>query len=399
MKIAVINHGQVLGGAQISLNNSLQTVYDNHEVKFINFYTEAKNYHKRCNQSVVTNPVFREFGSTVIGWSDLTSIRTYLRILREFLNFYPSIKFIHNQIKNYHIIYFNSSVLILPLIILKLFNKKKKFVLHIRETFKPSILFPLQLFFKYISLRLSDSLISVTQYDKDQFWNNHPKIKVIRNGVDLNLLKSSFSPIESHEYDVINLGGWIPRKGAVEFLRLARNLPKCKFLITGCNEILKPCRPSLTKLFLLRVEEYFVRVKLKKIYSWFYNDRISHELLSIDNICQIGFVNSFEFIRQSKIVFFGGVIPHASRPIFEGWLQKKPSIAFNNSALEGDLIDGQNGFYINRGNLHEASKKVNLLLENHSLRTSMGLQGFELVKKEYNSYINSLSFKSHLEKL
>ena len=397
LKILIINHGKILGGAQVSLRNALSSFVAEDEIKIINFYQEANEYFDDRIQKEVTKPILLELGRAVIGWSDVWNPRTYVRILRDIFFKREILDIYDKNIDDYDLVYFNSSVLIWLLIILKLRHPQKKMVFHIRETSKYTILLPFQMVSRWLALKLCDGVVAVTEYDKKSFWPGNKKIRVIRNGASQdgeNCLK--VIDATSRKIDVLSLGGWIPRKGGVQILRIAKYLPNLRFCIAGCDNIISPKRPSRLLKVLFLLEDLLILFRLKRTYLWHYQARIACELLDVKNVDQIGFVNPSEYISSTKLLLFGGVMPHASRPIFEAWLRKVPVAAFQNPALQGDLVHNTNGIELRLANPRINASMIENLLKDPDRCKRLGLAGFQKATREYDTYKNSKEFRNYL---
>ena len=89
-------------------------------------------------------------------------------------------------------------------------------------------------------------------------------------------------------------------------------------------------------------------------------------------------------------------MPHASRPIFEAWLRKVPVAAFQNPALQGDLVHNTNGIELRLANPRINASMIENLLKDPDRCKRLGLAGFQKATREYDTYKNSKEFRNYL---
>lgn len=96
----------------------------------------------------------------------------------------------------------------------------------------------------------------------------------------------------------------------------------------------------------------------------------------------INIVNQFDiFVLPSRYEGFGFAI-------VEAMVCKKPVVAFNISSNPEIIDDNKTGFLVNAFNVHHFANKIELLINNAQLRTTMGQAGFERVKNMFDININ-----------
>lgn len=82
------------------------------------------------------------------------------------------------------------------------------------------------------------------------------------------------------------------------------------------------------------------------------------------------------FILPSLLEGFGFVLAEAS-------LCKKPLIAFNTSSIPELIAEGSTGFIVEVNNVKQCAEKVFLLKNNPELRSTMGENGYDYVRKKF----------------
>jgi len=119
-----------------------------------------------------------------------------------------------------------------------------------------------------------------------------------------------------------------------------------------------------------------------------YRDKILAELEKFDNFHWLGNLEYPEKVRDflSEIDIYALIsgIDMAPLTLLEAQLMQKPVIATNVGGIPELMNDGKSGFLIEKGDYQELINKINLMLNDPSLGTSMGKIGKDYVSNNFN---------------
>lgn len=208
----------------------------------------------------------------------------------------------------------------------------------------------------------ADGIISVTPFNLKPF-NNYrgPKI-VIPNGVDLREFNPEIPKIERFNDDKINIlfvGRIEERKGLIYLLKsyktLIKKFPNLRLIVVGDGDLKKDC------------QKWARSNKLKNVY--FEGERTGSELPPYYATCDI-FVSPAVFGESFGIV------------LLEAMASGKPVVAFANKGYKEFLKNKRGGFLAKPRDWRDLAKKIEILIQNESLRKKMG----ERAKLEAQNY-------------
>lgn len=166
----------------------------------------------------------------------------------------------------------------------------KKIIYHAHSTeedFKNSFIFSnalSPLFKKWICkcYKLGDYIITPTDYSKSllEWYNLNKKIEVLSNGIDLNFFKKSECfreefrkkyNIKTNDIVIISVGLYLKRKGILNFIELAKEMPEYKFIWFGSSPLIfapQEIKKALnTKIDNLLFAGFVEQKELRKAYS------------------------------------------------------------------------------------------------------------------------------------
>lgn len=382
-KILFIHHGQIVGGAPTSLKNTTLGLKKEGftNLKILCTYPDMKIFFEK-EAGVETGDIYSPYlsvGRVFVGLSSLSSLRTFIYFWLELLKA-PFI--IKRQMKTFRqekpdIIHLNSSILFIVAISAKL--ARVPLVWHVREILIGSKWNLRKKFAGWFIRKLADEVVCISEVEarslgKDSLGN----VKVVYNFVDftkficsdreLAEIKQKYNPENKKAY--VSLGGVSFRKGTVEIIELAKNMPNKLFLIAGTYLIKNDY--GTTNRFLIsfvhRLEDMLKKYELKKIYSWYYTQRVEFLYFKY-NLKNIHFVGKLDnvvpLISICDGLIFAGCTPHFPRPVYEAWALKKPVVVFDMKGISDNITDGIDGV-ICRDNsvdgLQEGIVKLNLTM-------------------------------------
>jgi glycosyltransferase involved in cell wall biosynthesis len=100
-----------------------------------------------------------------------------------------------------------------------------------------------------------------------------------------------------------------------------------------------------------------------------------------------------EFYRMAYLVSMPSLIPESFGLVgIEAMSFGKPVIAYDSGGIRDWLVDGENGFLVERGNIGALSQRISFLLNNDRVAATMGRKGEERVDVLYSK-------EAHVERL
>lgn len=205
------------------------------------------------------------------------------------------------------------------------------------------------------------------------------KISVIGAGVDLKPFEGANGKDIRHRFGwgdrpvIAFVGQQVPHKGVGLVLeamkKIWNDLPDTCLLIAGA----------------------------KTTYSRIINQLI--EGFSPNQKKQIAIINNFSEEEKAKIFASCDVLAFPSRyesfgiVFLEAWAVEKPVVGVRAGAVPSIVDHGRDGFLIEPGNSTELAEVLTLLLKNPGLRRTMGIAGYEKVRRHYTWDIIARKFR------
>jgi glycosyltransferase involved in cell wall biosynthesis len=111
-----------------------------------------------------------------------------------------------------------------------------------------------------------------------------------------------------------------------------------------------------------------------------------------DRVLFLGFRDDVPAIMKSADIF---VLPAPAEPfglvVVEAMLARLPVVAINNGGPAEIMINEQTGFLVSRGDVNAMGKAITTLLENPTIRQSMGINGQQRAESVYSSSTMSIN--------
>lgn len=239
-------------------------------------------------------------------------------------------------------------------------------ICHVREPLAKGYFGLRQLIIRNI-LRKSVTKIIAINYDNGNRLNIPEKTDVIYNFVDLEDYSLKKNNTEHDKKYILYLGGHVGFKG---FYVLVRSL---KYL------------------------EDSIVVKFAGYYSHNYNNTkilrnyYLKKMRRANNTDELGVITNVpDEINTCSVVIFPATKPHFARPIIEAGAMKTPVVASNIQGMQELVIDKSTGYLVNPGKPKELALAINKICNNNTNQKRMGIAGFKLVTKLFNSEANVL---------
>lgn len=197
-----------------------------------------------------------------------------------------------------------------------------------------------------------------------KYCNDKKKISVIGNGVEINFPKinkldyKGFLPQTNKDFQIISVGNLVHTKGFDLLIQAVTNLSR-----SGCNVELSIIGDGTEREILHNI---IVKNKM--------NNKI-RLLGKIDHDVLMNLYSYYDaFVLPSWSETFGIVY-------LEAMLSKIPVIGVRGEGIDGIIIDGRNGFLVERNNIIELENKIKLVKEFQDINS--------IVDAGYKSVINN----------
>ncbi len=199
-----------------------------------------------------------------------------------------------------------------------------------------------------VSNSLKQDIIEITQHDKN--------FTVIPNGVNI----PAVDEIDNSKINILTFIGRIEKtKGVKDLVDAIEEIDSnIKCVLIGDGEYKK------------ELKEYVNSNKKLKNKVWFLGSLNAEEVS--------------KWTSLSKVVILPSYYETQGIVLLEANSHKKPVIASNINGINEIIEDGVNGLLFEKGNVMELRAKLNLLLNNKILANTLGVNGYNMVKKSYS---------------
>ncbi len=240
-----------------------------------------------------------------------------------------------------------------------LVSKENKSINAVSLTMQYKLFYYISNFIERISLKKSKNLIVVSnslKQDIIEITQQEKNFTVIPNGVNI----PAVDEIDNSKINILTFIGRIEKTKGV------------KDLVDAIEEI-----DSNIKCVLIGDGEY------KKELTEYVN---SNQKLK-NKVWLLGSLNAEEvgkWTALSKVVILPSYYETQGIVLLEANSHKKPVIATNINGINEIIEDGVNGLLFEKGNVLELRAKINLLLNDQILAKTLGINGYNMVKKSYS---------------
>lgn len=404
MKILYIHHGNVIGGSQVSLLNTILGLkqIDDIDFKVLCFNEKMKSFFKE-KADVETGDIFNPcliLGRALIGWNNIFDKQTFKMILEEIKLFPTSIKIQTEQLRKEKpdIIHLNSSILFTTALAAKRLNIP--IVWHVREVLYGSSYNIRKIFAGWLIRKFADKVIAISPSEAKSLGKDETqKVDVVFNFVDFtkfdyqkynNLKEKEKLKIKPDEKLIISLGGLSWRKGTLELLKAMKYTGKnIKLIIAG--DYLTKNTISKKRLLNVCIENILVKLRVKKTYTKEYLYRVekAFEALPSGKAHFIGpLTDVIPLIAACDLLASPHTFPHFSRPIFEAGAMKKPVIAFDIEGISENIDHDIDGILVKKISEKALAEGINNYISQSDKLREMGEKGFEKAYKLFRRDLN-----------
>jgi glycosyltransferase involved in cell wall biosynthesis len=398
IKVLYIHHGKVLGGAPVSLLNTILGLKreGSFDAKILCAHREMQDFFRE-NSGIEVGSIYNPcliLGRVFIGMSSLLNPRTIARCVYELLLLPLSITMQLIKLKNEapDIVHLNSSILISTAIAASL--ARIPVVWHVREVITGGRFSIRKRFVSYLICALSETVVAISPFEAENLCTRRKgNVRIVYNFIDFKKFdQRKNNPasgrqrlgISNDDMIVLSLGGVSFRKGTVQIIESAQFTDdNVKYIFAGPppSPGVRPAGRDILINTMLCLEDWFVKTKLKTHCAWFYQHRVSNALSAVKTrtthkITFIGHTKDIApIIASCDILVFAGTTPHFPRPIYEAWAMKKPVIAFDMGGISCNIEDGVDGIIVRQRNGKALAEAIKGLLRSRDMMRSMGSCG------------------------
>lgn len=402
--ILFVHHGRVLGGAPVSLLNTIKGLEAlGQKTNTILFaYEDMKPFfRKNCRAELgdISYPCLY-FGRLLIGWTIISP--RYMHFFLKDLLFFPVsvfIQYLKFRKEKPDLIHLNSSILLTTALAAKMANIK--LVWHIRE-----ILIGKNAFIKktygWIIRKLADRVITISYAEaeslgKDQYNN----VSVVFNFLDFKRfdykrysnsgqmkMKRGIDPEQKLAICISNIS---QRKGTLELVESVRYLnEKISIMIVGAdirdltNDGASESNMSSLKKMLLKAGRIFAPTDD-------YKKKIARELENVDQdrIIFAGFQEDVEeYLSAADVILAPWTAPHFARPVFEAWAMKKAVIAFDIPGISENISHNVDGVLVPNKTGRGLAEAINDVIFDTERLNRMGEAGYKKADRFFRQEVN-----------
>lgn len=371
-KVLFIHHGDIQGGAPLSLLYTAQGVEKKGYQPVIGLIMDCHRtrvFYQEKGYEVIQMPwILRIFfhRSAPQLWSQRP---TYTNLIRYALKWNKSTRLTHQFFKEnkFDLVHLNSVVLINTAKVLR--ELGVPYVWHIREYAPANHDFRWQWFCDEI--RQTKSVIFLTETEQKSWIDGTDLGTIVHNFVDLD----RFS--EDHRYeDIRKLHGINPEDTLLLFVGGLRHHKGIGALIE-CLHHLKQQGHSVKCLMPGSKEESTSNPYLKRIHK-----------LGLQDCCILEDFNPDirSHYASCDMLVFPASIPHFARPVVEAAAMSKPSVVSNMAPINQLIVPTVSGLTFETDNGKDMAEKVLQLAENADLRKQMGIAGRKDAEQRFNYY-------------
>lgn len=374
-KIMFIHHSGSIGGAGVSLYNTIMSLKDDYEIVIycpaspgdFSGFLQEKGIAVKTFDFPLGSIHYYSGGPLILSPGFVKGI---LNIFKYREKWDSILKF-----EKPDLVISNSKTLAWTASILKKNNQTS--LCYVRETRKKSIFN----FWNNIQNRLLDrftGVIFISKYDQQMESLKKAKSKVVPNFINIDSYKKNKSRIEAcnhyglnpDSFNILFVGGMLRIKGfdvAVKSMKYLKDL-NVKLIVAGDPEFYyKPGKSVYGKVYNF----------LKKRYEKGINKEIMENDLQQD-IIKIGVQKDMtDVYAMADILIFPATAPHQARPVFEAGATKIPVVMPDFENTVEYVSHGDNGLIFKRKNAKSLANSIKTLAKDDDYRRLLGERNYE----------------------
>ncbi len=382
-KILFIHHGKVLGGAPVSLLNTIKGLekLGCKNMKILFAHKDMKPFFKQNCQAGsgdLYNPCLY-LGRVLIGWAKLTPKKIFLLIRETILlpfSVYRQYRIFKKE--DPAIIHLNSSILFSSAIAAKISGCIV--VWHIREILLEKRFAFRKKFAGWLIRKLADKVIAISYAEAKSVGSREgDNVEVVFNFLDFT--KFDYKKFNQEEEKrklgfkdedkiVLCLSNLSPRKGTLEIIQSLNYLKENIYiLLVGISrEDLK--KKSSPGSYSHQVFKSLCETEEKKVIFYGFQEEI------------------IKYIAACDLLIAPWTSPHFARPVFEAWAMKKGVIAFDIPGISENIDNGKNGVLVKDRSGKSLAEAINNIIFSSDKLNKMGEEGYKKADKFFRQEVN-----------
>lgn len=380
-KIMFIHHSGTIGGAGVSLYNTVLTlakkfevtVYCPAEPDLYYKFLEKKNINVKTYSFPLGSIPYYSGGAKVLSPNFIKSIIN--------INLYQEKWERILELERPDLLIVNSRILSwFSILTTKLKINSICFVRETREKSIFNIINDIQKAF----LEKFSAVVFISNYDKKIENLKNAESTVVPNFINTKDYSQSNNKLElcttygidDSNFNILFVGGMLRIKGfdvAVKALKYLKDY-NVRLIVAGDPKF----KYKENKSFTNKVYNF-----IKKRYEKNINNEINDNKLN-NLIIKVGIQNNMRNLYElADVLIFPANVPHQARPAFEAGAQKKPVIMPDFKNTEEYIKDGVNGLVFKHHNPKSLADKIIMLIENKELKTKLGEENFKHTMKNH----------------
>lgn len=417
LRILFIHHGEVLGGAPVSLLNTILALKESGEVeiKVLCVNDAMKHFFREHGQVEVgdLDPPCKILGKVLIGWASLFERQNLRLLFKELRQLPASIRIQREQLslENPELIHLNSAILFTTAWAAKALHIP--LVWHIREIVQGGGFNLRKRLAGWFIRRYAERVIAISPGEAHSLGQDREnKVKVVYNFVDfVQFDRSQYDTaaerkrlaIKEHEKVIVFLGGISWRKGSLEMLEAMQTVAShVKLVIAGSAEIPRKTRLSRKARILLILEDLFSTLGNCRFRRVAYPYRVfqAFRQLEPERIIFTGELkNVLPLLAAADLVASPHTFPHSSRPIFEAWAMQKPVMAFDIPGISEYIEHERDGILVTEKTGSALAEAINRVIDNETLLQRMGENGYKKAYTYFRKDVNIAEIRKIYQEL
>lgn len=396
-KIMIIHHSGSIGGAGVSIYNTIMSLKDDYDI-VIYCPSSPEDFSKYLKEKGINVKTYDYPIGSIHYYSGGSSIFTP-GFIKGILNIFKYRKRLDSILKSEKpdLVISNSKILAWTGLI---FNKNnQKCICYVRETRKKSFLNV----WNNIQRALLDKftgVIFISKYDQEMESLRKTKSEVVPNFINIDSYKHNKSRsevcnyfgLDTNSFNILFVGGMLRIKGfdvAVKSMKYLKGM-NVKLIVAGDAEFYyKPEKNMYTKFY-----NY-----LKKKYENSINKEIIENGLQKD-IIKIGVqTNMADVYLLADVLIFPATAPHQARPVFEAGAMKIPVVMPDFENTLEYVSNGDNGLIFRRKNPRSLANSIKALINDEKYRNLLGQRNYEHTLRQHTKETSEKLIKEMIERI
>lgn len=396
-KIMILHHSGSIGGAGVSVYNTIMTLRDDYEV-VIYCPSSPRDFSDFLKEKCINVKTY-DFPIGSIPYYSGGPLIFSPGFIKGIINVFQCRKAWDYVLKteNPDLVIANSKILAWTSLIFRKNNQKS--ICYVRETRKKSILNLWNNIQKSL-LDKFDGVIFISRYDQEKESLKNAETEVVPNFINRENYKPNKSRseackqfgINSNAFNVLFVGGMLRIKGfntAVKTMKHLKDL-NVQLIVAGDSDFHYKPKKNIGS----RIYNYVKRA---------YENSIKREIDKNNlhnNIIKIGVQKDMiDVYTLADVLIFPATTPHQARPVFEAGAMKVPAIMPDFENTLEYVSHGDNGLIFKRKNPRSLADNISVLIKDEDYRKKLGEKNYESTLKYHTKETSEKLLRDMIEKI